>query len=145
MRLFVSPLPAAGETHLWHVRLDVAPAELAHLTEHLSADERLRASRLHVARDRKRYVAGRGRLREALATYVDATPAEVGFAYGVHGKPRLAGLRASRLRFSLSHTGDHALIAVTRDREVGVDLESSVPRRSARARRRCSSRRRSGA
>jgi 4'-phosphopantetheinyl transferase len=127
MGLGVSPLPATGETHLWRLRLDVVPAELARLADHLSADERRRASRLHLERDRRRAVAGRGRLREVLATYLDATPAQVTFAYGVHGKPRLAGLRASGLRFSLSHTGDHALIAVTRDREVGVDLETVRP------------------
>jgi 4'-phosphopantetheinyl transferase len=127
MGLGVSPLPAAGETHLWRLRLDVAPAELARLAEHLSADERRRASRLQLERDRRRAIAARGRLREVLASYVDATPAQVAFAYGAHGKPRLVGLRASALRFSLSHTGDHALLAVTRDREVGVDLETIRP------------------
>lgn len=121
------PLPADGETHLWRLRLDVAAAELDRLFDHLSPDERRRAGRLQLGRDRRRYVAGRGRLREILATYLDDAPAQVAFAYGPRGKPRLAGLPASALRFSLSHTGDHALVAVTRDREVGVDLETIRP------------------
>ena len=124
MRPFVVPLPATGETHLWRLRLDVAAPELARLGEHLSADERRRAGRFQLDRDRRRFVAGRGRLREVLASYVDGPPGQVAFAYGPRGKPRLEGPRASRLRFNLSHTADHALIAVSRDREVGVDLET---------------------
>ena len=123
----VSSLPAENETHLWRLRLDVAAAEVARLLESLSSDERRRASRLRFGRDRYRFVVGRGRLREVLATYVDAAPAQVVFAYGPRGKPRLGGLRTGDLRFSLSHTGDDALIAITRGREVGVDLESVRP------------------
>jgi 4'-phosphopantetheinyl transferase len=123
----VSPLPAEGGTHLWRLRIDVEAAGLARLAESLSADEHRRARRLRFGRDRHRYVAGRGRLREVLATYVDTAPAQVVFAYGPRGKPRLGGLRACDLRFSLSHTGDDALIAITRGREVGVDLESIRP------------------
>jgi 4'-phosphopantetheinyl transferase len=127
MRPAVPPFPAADETHLWRLRLDLAPADFDRVSAHLSADERRRADRLQFGRDRRRFIAGRGRLREVLASYVDGAPAQVTFAYGPRGKPRLAGLRASGVRFSLSHTGDHALIAVTRDREVGVDLETIRP------------------
>jgi 4'-phosphopantetheinyl transferase len=37
-----------------------------------------------------------------------------------HGKPVLPG---SRLRFNLAHSGEVALVAVARDRDVGVDVE----------------------
>lgn len=43
---------------------------------------------------------------------------------GEHGKPRLAG---ERLHFNLSHSEALALIAVCRDREVGVDVEWMRP------------------
>ena len=40
------------------------------------------------------------------------------------GKP---GLPGSRLRFNLAHSGEVALVAVTRDRDVGVDVERVRP------------------
>ncbi|MEV8512132.1 4'-phosphopantetheinyl transferase superfamily protein [Dactylosporangium sp. NPDC051484] len=43
---------------------------------------------------------------------------------GPNGKPALDG---ERLQFNLSHAGDLALIAVTDDRPVGVDLQDLVP------------------
>jgi len=52
---------------------------------------------------------------------------EIRFEYGRHGKPRLAvGLVSASqpdLRFSVSHSGELALIALTVGREVGIDLE----------------------
>ena len=45
-----------------------------------------------------------------------------------HGKPRLAS-EPERLAFNLSHSGGLALVAVTRGREVGVDIEREKPGR----------------
>ena len=41
------------------------------------------------------------------------------------GKPRLVS--PGRLEFNLSHSGDHALLAVSRERPVGVDIEVVRP------------------
>ena len=57
---------------------------------------------------------------------VRAAPAALQFVTGSHGKPRLAGAgvgAACDLQFNLSHSHTQALLAVTRGREVGVDLE----------------------
>ena len=53
-------------------------------------------------------------------------PQEVGFRYGAHGKPQLAG---SPLHFNISHSGALALIALAHV-EVGVDVELPRPRRT---------------
>jgi 4'-phosphopantetheinyl transferase len=46
------------------------------------------------------------------------------FAYGPKGKPDLApGSAVGGIRFNVAHAGGLALVAVTRGREVGVDLE----------------------
>jgi len=49
-----------------------------------------------------------------------------------HGKPRLAS-EPERLAFNLSHSGGLALVAVTRGREVGVDVEREKPGRDLAA------------
>ena len=46
------------------------------------------------------------------------------FCYGSHGKPALAGESdGNAIRFSVSHSHGVALYAVTRGREVGIDIE----------------------
>lgn len=63
----------------------------------------------------------RGWTRRILSRYLDCNPEEISFTYGEHGKPRIeAGVD---LEFNLSHAGELALLAVTRGRRVGVDIE----------------------
>lgn len=99
------------------------------MLETLSPDERARAARFRFDRHRRRYVRGRFVLRRLLAACLGAAPGEIVLEYGKMGKPTLAG-PGGWLCFNLSHTGDAALIALTRDRQVGIDIESNTnPRR----------------
>lgn len=115
-----------SEVHLWRVWLDSPGRPLGDLLALLAADERARAQRLHFERDRAHFIAGRAILRLLLAGYLQADPAELVFAYGPQGKPAPAGDKTG-LRFNLSHSHGLALYAVTRAREVGVDLEQVRP------------------
>lgn len=118
-------LPAPdGEVHLWRAALDAAPARGAGLERFLSQDETERAARFHFAPDRGRFVAARALLRTLLGRYLGRAPGEIRFGYGPNGKPFVAGDDAAAgLRFNLSHSHGLALCAVTRGREIGVDLE----------------------
>ena len=56
------------------------------------------------------------------------SPATVTFRYSAYGKPDLARRPAERpLRFNVSHSGSWALIAVTLDQRIGVDVEYVRP------------------
>jgi len=90
----------------------------------LSADEAKRAAAFCFERDRHRFVAARGFLREILGRYLRAAGEALSFEYGPHGKPALAGEFRDALRFNVSHSGEMALYAVTLQREVGVDIEA---------------------
>lgn len=123
-------LPGPGVIHLWWLALPDCP-ELESL---LAPSERTRAQRFHHVHDRQRYTAAHGALRTILAAYLEAEPGALAFATGATGKPALDpqahGPRTPA--FNLSHSGDHAVLAVARDGAVGVDIE--VPRaRTARA------------
>ncbi len=110
--------------HVWSFGLDLTPADAQRAESWLSADERTRAGAFHFARDRSHFIAARGRMRELLAKYLGGDPAALRFAVNSHGKPQLAGdFGANELRFNVSHSHGHALLAVTRGAEVGVDLE----------------------
>jgi 4'-phosphopantetheinyl transferase len=114
---------ARGEVHVWRVSLNQDGAALAVLAELLLHDERLRASRFHFRRDKDRFIAARGALRNILSRTAGLTPESIHFLYNSYGKPSLAGQVAEGLRFSVSHSHDVALIAVAQGREVGIDIE----------------------
>lgn len=123
----VELLPA--EVHLWRVLVSDSAANDAAAASALSEDERIRASRFRFEADRDRFVASHAALRRILAAYLGAAPASLAFGAGMHGKPFLdAPAHGRSLRFSLSHSGDLALVAVSRGREVGVDVERVRPR-----------------
>ena len=112
----------ANAVHVWRADLGLEAAYLRRLEQNLSADERGRASRFRLARDRDRFIGARSLLREILALYLNASPGRLSFGYSAHGKPFLAG-KHSTLRFNVSHSRDEMLLAIAHMREVGVDVE----------------------
>jgi 4'-phosphopantetheinyl transferase len=67
-------------------------------------------------------------MREILARYLGDDAAKLGFVVVGNGKPKLAScFDASSIEFNLSHSHERALLAVTRRREVGVDIEFVKP------------------
>ena len=111
---------ASNEVHSWCVALDVPPDTSAGLDVTLSHDERNRSARLRVARDRQRFIAARGVLRDLLGRYLGTRPGQIRFAYNAFGKPELSPEFGGRLRFNLSHSADLALIAITTEAGIGV-------------------------
>ncbi len=88
----------------------------------LSVDEMRRASRFRFDRDAANFVARRGILRLILATYTAVPPSQLSFTQNQFGKPALDGCFCN-IRFSLSKSGELAVYAVARLRDLGVDLE----------------------
>jgi 4'-phosphopantetheinyl transferase len=112
---------ADGEVVVWAASLDLETARLDTLRSSLSVDELERAARFRFARDRDRFVAGRGFLRTILADYSGERADALRFSYGPYGKPRLTDCQG--VQFNVSHSEDRMLVAVSADRDVGVDVE----------------------
>jgi len=94
----------------------------------LSAEERGRADQFRFERDRRRYIARRGVLRELIGSYLDCDPAGVAFVHNAYGKPAIAH---SDLRFNLSHSHGMALYAFCRGADIGCDIERRDPKFAA--------------
>jgi 4'-phosphopantetheinyl transferase len=60
-------------------------------------------------------------LRPLLAAYVGCRADELALTRGEHGKPRLA---PPTLEFNLSHTRGGALVGISREQALGVDIET---------------------
>jgi 4'-phosphopantetheinyl transferase len=114
--------PGQDDIHVWWI--DLERVETDNQTV-LSADERARAERFRHPRDRGWWTAARTGLRQILAGYTAEHPAEIRLTQGVRGKPVLVG--GSSFRFSLAHARERAALAVSWEREVGIDLEPIEP------------------
>ncbi len=115
---------AAGEVHVWLVRADDAALCMACCENLLATAERERAARFKFEKDRRLYTVAHAALRSLLAGYLNVGPGDLEFEIGRRGKPRLArAFTKDNLEFNLSHSSEVALIAVTREREIGVDVE----------------------
>lgn len=113
-----------GEVHVWSTELAQPDDVVDKFWNTLNADEANRANRFHFEKHRRAFIVGRGFLRDLLGRYLDATPESLRFSYGAYGKPALNGEhKRTRLRFNMSHSHNLALLAITEDNEIGVDVE----------------------
>ena len=116
------------QIHVWRVSLNQNPLRLPELKEVLSSDERTRAERFRFDKDRNQFIESRAALRLLLSQYLNVSPTSLTFAKAAHGKPALVnGQSQSGLRFNLSRRDGLALVAITRDREIGIDVELIQP------------------
>lgn len=91
----------------------------------LTDDERASAARFVRHEDAMRYAATRAALRELLGTRLAAPARGLSLERDIHGRPRLAHrLARESVDFNVSHSGEHALLAFSRKRRVGVDIEA---------------------
>src|ERR1700679_3206334 len=110
--------------HVWDIPLDVSKSYLVELEQTLTLKERERAESFRFEIDRARFIAGRGTLRKILGHYLREEPARIEIGYESHGKPVLGGeFAGGGLQFNLAHSKGLAVLAVARERLVGIDLE----------------------
>jgi len=96
----------------------------------LSDAELTRFRRMRSAGKRREYLAGRSAMRRVLGPLIDVEPRDVPIEDGAHGKPEVGG--HDGVHVNLSHSGDRALLAVSRRGPIGVDIEAARPGRPFR-------------
>lgn len=123
--LLSPPVPAlqSSAIHLWVFPLATSESAYMQFAEMLSIEERARAARFHFEKDAHRFAVARASVRSILGGYTLIPARDVHFVYSEYGKPSLAAA-ALDIRFSVSHSGDLASLAVARGREVGADIEA---------------------
>ncbi len=115
---------APDQVHVWRVPLNQNPGRIPELKRVISPDEQARADRFRFDKDRKQFIESRATLRLLLSQYSNVSPTGLTFSKAAHGKPALANRQfTGGLCFNLSRRDGLALVAVTRNREIGVDVE----------------------
>lgn len=121
---------APGEVHLWLAYYDrFASSNLPDgYRELLTDEERVQMARFYFERDHLRYLITRALVRTTLSRCAPAPAAEWRFVTNDYGQPAIAERHgdACALRSNVSHT--HSLIALTREADVGVDVENATSR-----------------
>jgi 4'-phosphopantetheinyl transferase len=118
-RILAPPL-GADEVCVWHTSLDKINWEGQEVDHLLSADEIKKAESFVFELDRRRYRIGHAFLKMILASYLALQPEEISFRYNQYGKPML---ESSGLFFNMSKSAGYAMYALTRNRNIGVDIE----------------------
>jgi 4'-phosphopantetheinyl transferase len=117
-------LPEPGQIHVWQRSLSISVTEREAFLDLLDAGERSRAHRFVFEKGRDAFIASHGWLRTLLGRYLRADPRGIRFVLGERGKPAIPGFP---LHFNLSHSDTMAACAVTRENEVGIDIERIRP------------------
>jgi 4'-phosphopantetheinyl transferase len=113
----------ASDVHIYFAEIDRPNGQIGWLQSLLSPDEIQRAERYHFDVDRRRFIAARGILRLILSQYTGSDPGRIRLSYGRFGKPLLGDARAAPgLGFNLSHAEGVCLVALSRDRQIGIDI-----------------------
>jgi 4'-phosphopantetheinyl transferase len=114
----------AHEVHVWCA----APQELSGSEPNAAArallapHEAARLQRMRFAEDGLLYLATRVLVRTMLSRYAPVPPTAWRFTAGAHGRPELAS-GETVLRFNLSNAPGLVACAVTRDADIGIDVE----------------------
>jgi len=122
------------QIHLWWVDTEAInePALLETYRAVLSDAERARELRFHFPEGRKQYLLTRALVRMTLSRLAPVPPTDWTFSETEYGRPEVSNPHADMrgLVFNVSHTKGCIVLAITRDRALGVDVESLQKSRS---------------
>jgi 4'-phosphopantetheinyl transferase len=116
------------EVLIWYIEPETLQdsAQVKRFLEWLSPDEREQYQRFHFDKHRHTYLVSHALVRGALSLVTKLRPEQFSFKKNPYGKPYLDQSVPSRaLHFNLSHTDGLAVLAISTQAEVGVDVENS--------------------
>lgn len=114
-----------GEIHVWYWDEVLWPEHLQDCFDSIAEEaEKQQCARFLVHSKRQEFMAARVFVRSVLSRYASVPPHQWTFARNQHGAPEIQRPRSqSKLRFNLAHTSGLMVMAVARERDVGIDAE----------------------
>jgi 4'-phosphopantetheinyl transferase len=115
---------SAETVDIWKIDLKLGNDHIFAHSKILSRAELDRADKYVSGKKSREFIITRSSLRIILGHVLGRHPGTLEFDYTRHGMPYLVpGTGSPDVRFSVSHSHDLALIAVTLDQPIGVDIE----------------------
>ena len=114
-----------GQVHIWTLSATKRDKnKIAELTNVLGVDELKRANEIKHFQNKLEYQAAHILCRFMLSNFSNYVPSKWCFTKGEHGKPEiLRDLNKKKIRFNISHTNGLVACAITRECDIGVDVE----------------------
>ena len=109
---------------IWLISTELGEEQVQVYRQFLTQAELARAQKFKPVSKYREYIVTRGLLRQALSRVSGLDMAGIDFDYGEHGKPCLGtGEPGETIAFNVSHSHGLALVALTLEGRLGVDLE----------------------
>ncbi len=123
------PIHEIDDIVVMHIDLSAHASREARAFSWLDPEEQNRWRRYRHDRPRREFALCRAALRAVLCTRLGCDNDQLRFVPHDHGKPfALVDGMAAPISFNVSHSGKHGLIAIARERRLGVDVEERVTR-----------------
>ncbi len=107
---------------VWEIGLQANTAAFENCRKMLDRQELLRLAKFPTVDLQRRFAVSHAATRTILSGYLGCGPADFGYELGRWGKPAVAG--SPWLQHNLSHSDELALLAISVDGPVGVDVEN---------------------
>lgn len=121
---WVPPL-IKNEIHLWGISLPTYQNSTNQLFTFLSSEEQSKAQKFPLEKIRTRFIVTHGLLRFLLNKYLNNTNITIQIIKDKYGKLKLKD--PPLLHFSITHSDEIILLAFSRERVLGVDVEKLRP------------------
>lgn len=114
------------DVHVWLTRLSYVNDESL-INDYLSCldeNELARMNRFAFKGLRHQYLVTRVLIKWLISRYTNLAIQDVHFEYNEYGRPQLPdGLNRLNLKFNISHQGDYILVGLTKNHDIGADIE----------------------
>lgn len=117
-----------NQVHVWRIKISEFFNQAIEFERLLDAAEKKRAHQFKFSDSRTNFIICRGALRFLLSQYQQNNPLSIEIQQNTDGKPILAEKsHPLDLEFNISHSDDICLIAISRNLELGIDVEAVKP------------------
>jgi 4'-phosphopantetheinyl transferase len=106
--------------HIWKIPLEIPAPELSKLFSLLNDKEKNTATRFRLDQHRRRYIVSHAAMRNILGLLLNTSAHQIEFRTQENGKPYIP---QSPIHFNLTHSKELALLAISYQGDVGIDLE----------------------
>jgi len=120
LRAIIVSMKKLNPLHIWKIPLDITEVEVKELFPTLTAEEQENATRFRFDKHRRRYVASHAAMRKILADHLNISDAELNVVTDRNGKPYIPN---NPVYFNLSHSEEMAILALSENCSVGIDVE----------------------
>ena len=116
---------------LWQIDIADSAADYVQNWSILSRHEQIQAQAFSHSERQQHYVATHARLRIILAEALNENLQQLEIRRTEYGKPYLVDF--PDMAFNLSHSGNKLVIAIAKNHELGIDIETCKPRKNLSA------------